>query len=109
MENIIVQVVTLVVTVATVSWGIIKFFLAKLDKLDEKIQAEKEDIANKLKDLDDRYTRREEFNRTVERLDSAVEKVFERINETGVQINQRLDALLMSLGKVMGPNGKGRG
>jgi len=108
MENLIVQIVTLVVSVAASSWGVVKFFLAKLEKLDDKIQKDKEAIAAQLKDLDDRYTRRDEFNRTIERLDTAVEKVFERISETGTQINQRLDTLVMSLGQIMGHDEKGR-
>ena len=100
------------ITVSVIGWGVVKWLLGRIDATsksareytDEKHRITTESITGvdlRINQVKDEYVKRIELDRDFKALEKRMESTEKAIAEGRAETNQRLDRMLMLLGKVI--------
>ena len=99
-------------TISVIGWGVVKWLLARIDNTgnavrdyaDQKHQIVIESINRvdgRVNEVKDEYVKRSELDRDFKALEKRLESTEKAIADGRAETNQRLDRMLMLLGKVI--------
>ena len=108
----IVKLIGLFITISVVGWGVVKWLLGRIDATGSNARLytdEKHRVAmdyadrvdSRVNDVKDEYVKRTELDRDFQALEKQIDSMNRAIAEGRAETNQRLDRMLMLLGKVI--------
>lgn len=102
------QLVGLFVTISVIGWGVVRWLVSRIDGVHEMAEGQRQsfsrDIAhlhNRVDEVKDTYVKRSELDRDFKAMERRLESVERSIAESRSETNQRLDRMLMLLGKIL--------
>lgn len=106
--NDVVKLIGLFITISVVGWGVIKWLLSRIDKVhsvsEENHQRVSQNISHlhsRVDEVKDTYVKRSDLDRDFKSMERRMESVEKSIADSRAETNQRLDRMLMLLGRLL--------
>lgn len=102
------QFIGLFMSISVVGWGVVKWLLGRIDAVQaltktsySELSRDLAHVHRRVDEVKDTYVKRSDLDRDFRTIEQRIDRVEKSISESSVQTNNRLDRLLVLIGKLV--------